>query len=137
MPRLASGAPSENFFERAAKEAENSVRARRAAEAAEAKKRAAAAREKLELDRLRSGVTARAAAEFGIPVTGTSWAWGDEAAQPVERVKYRKPTPDEAKEAILEHVRNSPDPFAAAGEWITILTQGLSEIARKHLDDTP
>lgn len=43
-------------------------------------------------------------------------------------------TPDQALGAIERLVSSSEDPVAAAGEWITKVTNSLSAIAREHLD---
>ena len=43
-------------------------------------------------------------------------------------------TPDQALGAIERLVSSSEDPVAAAGEWITKITNSLSAIAREHLD---
>ena len=42
--------------------------------------------------------------------------------------------PDQALGAIERLVSSSEDPVAAAGEWITKVTNSLSAIAREHLD---
>ena len=41
---------------------------------------------------------------------------------------------DQALGAIERLVSSSEDPVAAAGEWITKITNSLSAIAREHLD---
>ena len=43
-------------------------------------------------------------------------------------------TPDQALGAIERLVSSSEDPVAAAGEWITKITNSLSAIAREHLE---
>ena len=43
-------------------------------------------------------------------------------------------TPDQALGTIERLVSSSEDPVAAAGEWITKVTNSLSAIAREHLD---
>ena len=43
-------------------------------------------------------------------------------------------TPDQPLGAIERLVSSSEDPVAAAGEWITKITNSLSAIAREHLD---
>ena len=43
-------------------------------------------------------------------------------------------TPDQALGVIERLVSSSEDPVAAAGEWITKVTNSLSAIAREHLD---
>ena len=43
-------------------------------------------------------------------------------------------TTDQALGAIERLVSSSEDPVAAAGEWITKITNSLSAIAREHLD---
>ena len=42
--------------------------------------------------------------------------------------------PDQALGVIERLVSSSEDPVAAAGEWITKVTNSLSAIAREHLD---
>ena len=43
-------------------------------------------------------------------------------------------TPDQALGAIERLVSSSEDPVAAAGEWITKITNSLSAIAREHIE---
>ena len=43
-------------------------------------------------------------------------------------------TPEQALGVIERLVSSSEDPVAAAGEWITKITNSLSAIAREHLD---
>ena len=43
-------------------------------------------------------------------------------------------TPEQALGVIERLVSSSEDPVAAAGEWITKITNSLSAIAREHLE---
>lgn len=44
-------------------------------------------------------------------------------------------SPEAALKAIVKHVRESDDPFTAAGEWISRVTNELSAIAREHAEE--
>lgn|GEM_PF-6471975 len=67
-------------------------------------------------------------ATLGIVVKTT----GDHEKQEHDPSEQRG-TPEYALEAIVRNIRNSPDPFVAAGEWITKVTQAIvSETERKE-----
>ena len=51
-------------------------------------------------------------------------------------IKAKPPTPEEGLKAILDAVRQSPDPFKSAGEWITKITFALAEIASESDEDS-
>ena len=106
----------DDWFSQAAKQASSTKQAR-------ATRRASAEREMQAAKELREARVARiskkpspkaraAAAEFGEPAI----------------------TPDQALGAIERLVSSSEDPVAAAGEWITKITNSLSAIAREHLE---
>lgn len=44
------------------------------------------------------------------------------------------PTPDEAAQIVLSSIRDSDDPLASAGEWLTKLTNSITEVM-KEVDD--
>ena len=105
----------DDWFTQAAKQASKTKQARSV-------RRASAEREMQEAKELREAIgriskkpspqARRAAAEFGETTI----------------------TPDQALGAIERLVSSSEDPVAAAGEWITKITNSLSAIAREHLD---
>ncbi len=44
----------------------------------------------------------------------------------------RKITSMEALQFILDEIKNSPDPFAASGKWLTLFTNGVAAIIREE-----
>ena len=53
--------------------------------------------------------------------------------RPVEKTTLRRITSKEALQLILDEIKLSPDPFAAAGVWLTLFTNGVAEITREEL----
>lgn len=109
----------DDWFTQAAKQASSTKQAR-ATRRASAEREMQAAKELREarvaaigrISKRPSPEARRAAAEFGETII----------------------TPDQALGAIERLVSSSEDPVAAAGEWITKITNSLSAIAREHLD---
>ena len=52
--------------------------------------------------------------------------------RPREQTTLRRITSMEAMQLILDEIRNSADPFAAAGVWLTRFTNGVAEITREE-----
>ena len=100
----------DDWFVQAAKQASSTKQAR-SVRRASAEREMQAAKEARISKRPSPEARAAAAAEFG------------------ETTK-----PDQALGAIERLVSSSEDPVAAAGEWITKVTNSLSAIAREHLD---
>lgn len=96
----------DDWFSQAAKQASSTKQAR-------ATRRASAEREMqaAKVARISKNEARAAAAEFGATTT-----------------------PEQALGVIERLVSSSEDPVAAAGEWITKITNSLSAIAREHLD---
>ena len=103
----------DDWFTQAAKQASSTKQAR-ATRRASAEREMQAAKEArvARISKKPSPEARRAAAEFGATTI----------------------TPDQALGAIERLVSSSEDPVAAAGEWITKITNSLSAIAREHLD---
>ena len=68
---------------------------------------------------------------YGLDPAGNAYP-----TSPNSRTPPRPPTPEEGLAAILDAVRNSPDPFKSAGEWITTITVSLAEIANAPDEDS-
>lgn len=117
MPRM-----DDDWFSQAAKQASSTKQAR-------ATRRASAEREMQAAKELRE---ARVAAIGRISKKPSPKA----RAAAAEFGETTKPaiTPDQALGAIERLVSSSEDPVAAAGEWITKITNSLSAIAREHLE---
>lgn len=56
--------------------------------------------------------------------------WRRNAPKP--ETVMRKITSTEALQFILDEIKNSPDPFTAAGTWLTLFTNGVAEITREE-----
>lgn len=116
MPRK-----DDDWFSQAAKQASSTEQAR-ATRRASAEREMQAAKELREarvaaigrISRRPSPEARAAAAEFG------------------ETMKPKLITPEQALGIIERVVSSSEDPVAAAGEWITKITNSLSAIAREH-----
>ncbi len=81
------------------------------------------------------GTTAEAASES----FRNSWIGVDVAGNP-EQVKMREPTPEEALQVIFDYLEFVADEKGVdglrtvAGMWMSKVTNGISDIVRKHED---
>ena len=106
----------DDWFTQAAKQASSTKQAR-------ATRRASAEREMQAAKELREARVARISKRPSPEARAAAAEFGETTI-----------TPDQALGAIERLVSSSEDPVAAAGEWITKITNSLSAIAREHLD---
>ena len=107
----------DDWFTQAAKQASSTKQAR-------ATRRASAEREMQAAKELREARVARISKRPSPEARAAAAEFGETTAI----------TPDQALGAIERLVSSSEDPVAAAGEWITKITNSLSAIAREHLE---
>ena len=106
----------DDWFTQAAKQASSTKQAR-------ATRRASAEREMQAAKELREARVARISKKPSPKARAAAAEFGETTI-----------TPDQALGAIERLVSSSEDPVAAAGEWITKITNSLSAIAREHLE---